>query len=334
MIDRDRIRRALKSDPYKSLFRLAASQKKVVVTAETTVIETNQDVQIGAPAPTLIDLSPNARRLAFDVVTTPFCTYKQRGLQLKMSMRLLRPAREELIEKKMVKAITVGKSLYLAATEKLYEYLDLISPYIRNVSLEHSFLGLLLQSILETDPSIQRTEIEAPIGTTGRTGDLVAYLKNGDRWICETTLSSSNVTQLAARLCGKGYSRVIFVCRDDSLRKSVLTLLGNADFDPHFYATVEVTIFSALIKAKKKHYIGDNIMNLSLKKIFIAFLVILVMSRTGEIIQRFSEIDTDTESFFTFEPLADTCVEMRFLITIALIVLAFVVTWTLITRDK
>ena len=72
--------------------------------------------------------------------------------------------------------------------------------------------------------------------------------------------------------------------------------------------------------------------SISLKKILIVFLAIFQMSRTRKIIDIVSEIDTD--GILTFEPLRWACVELRFLITAALLALGFVVIWSVLMKGK
>jgi len=72
--------------------------------------------------------------------------------------------------------------------------------------------------------------------------------------------------------------------------------------------------------------------SISLKKILIVFLVIFLMSRTRRIIDFVS--DMDTGDILTLEPLSWACVEMRFLVTVALLALGFVVIWTVLMKGK
>jgi len=252
MNDRWEIKRALQVDPYENLYDLATATPGKAMPPPKVTSKVDTSVQDSPPAQGQGQISAGAKPLAYDVASVINCPYKQRGRRLNMSMRQLASARDELVEKGMAKEVWLGKSLHLAPTDKLFQHLGLLSPYRRNVSLEHSFLALLTRALLEGDPTIQKMCIEVAVGTSGRTVDLVAYLKNGERWAWEITLSSSNVTENAAKLRNRGFARIIFVCRDDALRKSVRTILRDANFDPDFFSTIEFTIFSALITKNKR----------------------------------------------------------------------------------
>jgi len=252
MNDRWEIKRALQVDPHENLYDLATATPEKTTGVPKITNKVNTSVQGSPPAQGQGQISADDKPLAYNIAAVLNCPYKQRGRRLNMSMRQLASAKDELVEKGMVKEVWLGKSLYLAPTDKLFQYLGLLSPYRRNVSLEHSFLVLLTRALLEADPTIQKICIEVAVGTSGRTVDLVAYLKNGERWAYEITLSSSNVTENAAKLRNRGFARVIFVCRDDALRKSVRTILRDADFGPDFYSTIEFTIFSTLINKSRR----------------------------------------------------------------------------------
>jgi hypothetical protein len=253
MTDSQDIKRALKTDRYKDLFVLATTQATETVTApQKAIMKVGDSTEAKPSTPGQDQISPETKPLAHNIASIIDRPYKQRGERLKMSMRLLASARRELVEKGLAKEVWLGKSLYLAGTDKLYQCLGILSPYKRNVSLEHSFLVLLTQSLIEVNPLIRKTGIEIPVGTAGCTNDLVAYLINGDRWAYEITLSSSNVTENAAKMRNRGFAKIVFVCRDDSLRKSVRKILLDADFDPDFSSTIECTIFSTLISQSKR----------------------------------------------------------------------------------
>lgn len=248
MVDIVKIKKALLIEPYTSLYDLAntASQKRTDtpdVVAKPTDDSANTQQQGLIPA--------DAKPLAYDISSLLDSTYRQRGRRLNLSMRQLSKAKEELVSKELAIEVWIGKTLFLAPTEKLYKHLELLSPYKRNVSIEHSFLTLVAKSLIEADSAVQKMGIEVPIGDSGSTVDLVAYLKNGQRQAYEITLSSSNVSQNAAKLRNKGFSKITFICRDDQLKQSVSKILRDAGFEPDFFSTIECTIFSALMRKRK-----------------------------------------------------------------------------------
>jgi len=71
---------------------------------------------------------------------------------------------------------------------------------------------------------------------------------------------------------------------------------------------------------------------ISLRKILILLLVILLLSRTGKILQLFSGLDFN--GILTLEPLRDSPQEGRFLVTLGLFALAFITMFVLLNRRK
>ena len=99
---------------------------------------------------------------------------------------------------------------------------------------------------------VRKTAIEMPVGNQNCTGDMIAYMKNGDRYIYEITCNSSNVCSNASKFKGKGFTKIIFLCRDHNMRESVRAILNGAGYEPDFLSTLECTIFSVLIHKNKK----------------------------------------------------------------------------------
>ena len=62
--------------------------------------------------------------------------------------------------------------------------------------------------------------------------------------------------------------------------------------------------------------------HISAKKVLWAFIALLLLSRTGRIVQFFEA--SDLGGILTLEPLRNSPEEGRFLVTVALLVLAFV----------
>ncbi len=71
---------------------------------------------------------------------------------------------------------------------------------------------------------------------------------------------------------------------------------------------------------------------LSLKTILIAFLVIFLMSRSRRIIDFFSELDTG--GTLTLEPLRNSSESGRYVVTVTLFALAFVIIWKIYLKNK
>jgi hypothetical protein len=70
----------------------------------------------------------------------------------------------------------------------------------------------------------------------------------------------------------------------------------------------------------------------SFKKILIALAILLVLSRTGKILEFFSDFDGD--GILTLQPLRESPEDARFLITIALCALIFVTIFCLLNQRK
>ena len=252
MLDKQTIEKALKVIPYQNLYELAnvsneESNDSSKVDVTRNVKDTSNPQSTNQP-----ELTEDERILGMHLVTSPYISYKQRGIQLKLSMRKLANAKEGLVSKEMVKEIWIGRKLFLAPTEKYYKYVNFTSPYKRCVSIDHAFSVLLAKYCFEIDVTVQKTAIEVPIGVSGQTVDGVSYLKNGSRIAWEVTLNCTNITSNAAKLKGKGFSKIIFICRDHNIKKSVTALINNAGFDPEFNSIIEVILFGDLLKKIKK----------------------------------------------------------------------------------
>jgi|GEM_PF-770740 len=72
--------------------------------------------------------------------------------------------------------------------------------------------------------------------------------------------------------------------------------------------------------------------HVSWKKVLAAFAIVLVLSRSRRIIEFFA--DSDGGGILTFEPLRDCSEGARYLVTLALLALAFVIFWRLYLRKK
>ncbi|MFA6186345.1 MAG: hypothetical protein WC770_03915 [Phycisphaerae bacterium] len=252
MADLLQIKKALEVWPYENLYDIANAIPEKTLNSQNSAAKPADNKRPGSEMPPQCATVEDENLLGCNIVTSPYIPYKQRGIQLKFSMRRLEKAKEGLISKELAKEVWIGRNLFLAPTEKLYQHLSVTSPYKRNVSIEHSFSVLFAQWCIEADPLVQKTVIEAPVDTFGHTIDCVSYLKNGNRLAWEITFNcTNNVTSHAAKLKGKGFSKIIFVCRDHHIRKSTQTILNDAGFEPEFFSTIECMLFSDLIREKK-----------------------------------------------------------------------------------
>ena len=125
----DDIQNALETEQWQSFYELNAPKGK----------------KLSAPVPDkpkspVIDISPIARKLAYDVCIYLDSQYSQRIKRLDVSARQLERAKKELLNKSLIKEIGLGKSLFLAPRPQLYDLMELESSYKRNVSDIHSFL--------------------------------------------------------------------------------------------------------------------------------------------------------------------------------------------------
>ena len=252
MVDLQQIKKALEVWPYESLYDLANAAPEKTLNSQNSAAKPADNKCPDSDTPPQCAVVEDENLLGCNIVTSPYTPYKQRGLQLKFSMRRLEKATEGLVSKEMIKELQIGRNVFLAPTEKLYQHLSVASPYKRNVSIEHSFSVLFAQWCIEADLLVQKTAIEVPVDTSGHTIDCVSYLKNGNRLAWEITFNcTNNVASHAAKLKGKGFSKIIFVCRDHHIRKSTQTILSDAGFEPEFFSTIECMLFSDLIREKK-----------------------------------------------------------------------------------
>lgn len=246
MLNNETIKKALEVWPHQSLYYLANTAHEKNLNSQSSAANNCSDSDI----PPQCAASDDENLLGCNIVTSLYIPYKQRGIQLNFSMRRLKKVTEELVSKEMIKEVHIGKNIFLAPTEKLFRHIGIVSPYKRCVSVDHSFAVLFAQYCIKADPMVQKTDIEVPVGNSGRTIDCVSYLKNGDRLAWEVTLNSSNVASNAAKTKDKGFSKIIFVCCDHNIRKSVKTIIDDAGFEPDFYSKIEYMLFSDLIHAK------------------------------------------------------------------------------------
>jgi hypothetical protein len=73
---------------------------------------------------------------------------------------------------------------------------------------------------------------------------------------------------------------------------------------------------------------------ISIKKISIALLIILLLSRSRAIIEFTHRIDLLPDGIFTLEPLRNCSEESRYLVTVMFMAFCFVVIWKLLISRK
>jgi len=201
----------------------------------------------------ILGLSPEARILGLDSVSRIPYQFTERQRWTNLSARQLENAKKELLNNQLIKQVFLGKSLFIAPTEKLFLLFGMESPYKRNTWELHSFLVLLAANLIEADPMIKYARREVSIGDLNSTIDVVSAAKNGQRWAWEIVHHcSENIYALAAKLQGKGFSQIIFLCSDYNIKQAVWAKIRNAGFDPDFRSTIRCMIFSTLICQRKE----------------------------------------------------------------------------------
>jgi hypothetical protein len=190
-------------------------------------------------------------------VTYLASTVRERQQRLGISARQLETLKGSLRNKDLIREVPLGKNLMLAPTKSLYQHLGMDCPFRRNAWDVHSYLVLLAAKLIESDPMVRQVKTEVSIGDASSTVDLIATLTNGERVAYEIIHQSvTNVSANAAKLEGKGFSRIYFLCLDFNVKQRVATQLRNAGFASEFLATIECTIFADLLRAhqnRRKH---------------------------------------------------------------------------------
>jgi len=246
----------LKTEPYENLFGLAnagtPSQDRHPPAAgpsasPATAAATPED---SGPAQGLMGLE---KTLGIDIVTYLASPVRERLQRLGISARQLETLKGSLRNKDLIREVPLGKSLMLAPTRSLYQQLGLNCPYRRNAWDVHSYLVLLAAKLIKSDPLVRQVETEVSIGDASSTVDLIATLTDGERAAYEIIHQSvTNVSANAAKLEGKGFSRIYFLCLDFNVKQRVSTQLRNAGFTADFLATIDYTIFADLLRTHQK----------------------------------------------------------------------------------
>ena len=226
-------------------------------TAEKKPHCTNSGSQTSDTAVQPVALAGYEHIVAVDTVTFIHSTLRERLQRLQLSARQIEKAIQGLLSKGLIKQVWLGKSLALAPTEKLYLLLGMDCPYRRNRWDVHSFLVLMAAKLIQVNPLVRRVRQEVALDDNTMV-DLVSYAKTGQRWAWEIThRCTTNIAGHAAKLQGKGFAQIIFLCTDWNVREKTWAVLRSAGFAPDFFATIRVTIFSALLRQKKQMMLKD-----------------------------------------------------------------------------
>lgn len=196
------------------------------------------------------DLAANEKTLALDIVTYLACTLRERQQRLGLSARQLEDRKQALLNKELIKEVPLGKALMLAPTQQLYRLLGMDCPYKRNARDIHSFLVLLAAKLIESDPLVKSVKTEVSIGDANSTVDMIGYLHDGERQAFEVIHRTvTNIAATAAKLEGKGFSQIRFLCSDFNVKERVWATLRNAGFGDEFLASIRCDLFGALLRA-------------------------------------------------------------------------------------
>ena len=205
-------------------------------------------------------LSVHEHTLAVDIVNFLDSSFNERLQRCGFSARQIENAAQGLLNKGLAQQVWLGKNRMLAPTGKLYSLLGLESPYGDNQWNIHTFLTLLGVPLLEHNPLVKYVKRSVPLdGPTPPVIDLVAYLKDGNRIAVEVIHRSiTNVAGHAAKLIGKNYAQLIFLCTYFDQKERVRAIIRNCGFDAGFLSTIRYQIFGALLRQKKQMQLRDK----------------------------------------------------------------------------
>jgi hypothetical protein len=202
--------------------------------------------------PGLGGFSDNTKKLLWDNAVSPFNFITTRIKRLNMTVRSFEAAKQEAVNAGMLVQSSAGKAMFLIPTIKLLEAVEMLHPYSRNVSLEHSFYVSLFEHILKAQSTIRKTHTEFSIGQLGSTGDISTVTQSGVMNAYEITLNTSNLLDNAVKYKDSGYSKIIFLCRDNQLAKAVTKYFKTHSLDQGLMAKLEVTYFGQIFKNYRK----------------------------------------------------------------------------------
>jgi hypothetical protein len=181
------------------------------------------------------------------VLTYPYTQFSDRQARLGLSGRKGLRAREVLEQNGLVLTLAIGQSLFLIPAAQGYRAFGQEPPQVRRgISPEHSFLCQLARHLLLEQPHVSRVEAEVPVGESGATVDLVVHRKDGGLEAWEVTSSVSNITGNAIKCSGEGFQRVVFLCRDYSVRQAVWKRIQASGLPRDLRGRIRCVLFSSL----------------------------------------------------------------------------------------
>lgn len=245
----------LRTESYQSLFD-AATNGKPRMDREHSADTVGSKPPTAAKADTSAapeGLTTPEHVFALDVVTYLPSPLSERQQRLSFSARQLENVKRSLLNKALIKEVWLGRLLMIAPTRQLYTLLGTEPPYRRDRWETHSYLVLLAAKLIECHPLVKYVKTEVSLGDANSTVDVLACHKDGSRWAYEVVHRSiTNVAALAARLQGKGFAQVCFLCSEFSVKEKVHAQIRNAGFDSDFLATIRYRIFSSLVRERKQ----------------------------------------------------------------------------------
>ena len=250
MPEKDIIRRALMHEPMENLIDRTRSKYRA---SGTDRAETPPSKQPPITDHMSLSLSSVAKVLAYDIATYIDCQFTQRQKRLGLSARKLEKGKLELLRHGLITEVWIGKSLFLAPAARLFSELGIDSPYKRDVSSIHSFLTFLAARLIEPLPLVKYVKTEASLGDSNSTLDLLVERTDSQRWAYEITVSPSHVIANLAKLKNMAFSQVIVLCPSHAIKESVWPVIRNAGFDPDYFSTIRVQLFSGLIRQRNTH---------------------------------------------------------------------------------
>ena len=191
----------------------------------------------------------NQEQVAFgmDLIANPFDENSIRRHRLGFSSRKFEYHRRWFETKKTIWTFPLGHYRFLVKKEGLYR---LFNIDVEKELDQHSFALNLACHHLRRDPEITQIQKQVKVRDNAIV-DLLLHLKNGQREAWEVTLSIGNVVSNCSRLSGCGFSTIVFLCRDHTIRQGAWNMLKAAGLPEGLFAKVRCVLFSALLKKYK-----------------------------------------------------------------------------------
>ena len=145
------IRKALCYEPWESMLSRLSCRKSESKKEKGPDQKSKQPIKHAGQV-SLSELSPEAKILGLDCIQRIEFQYSERSDWTNLFGGTIQRAKKDLLNKKLVREVFLGKSLFLAPTEELYNLFGMECPYKRNTWELHSFLVLLAAKLVEYDP--------------------------------------------------------------------------------------------------------------------------------------------------------------------------------------